>query len=242
MKRVNEEVKRESLLKELCGEDAKLYDCLASFLYENPEPVISKEDLSTLADQAEKTGNYGFALDKAIFEAAQKPGEREKYLTLIRTLASKSVPGIEKEIEAAEKAGFSSKAASLRSKAEHQRLLNDRTEDVINIASTFYLEKLANLGANAKREEREQERKVVEREELRINMQEKDKREARKKERRGLGLRKRREVKKQDRMEQQAAAERKETREKERAAVEKENIEINEQEKKDRESRRKERM
>ena len=39
------EEKEENLLKELCGDDAKLYDFLAYYLYVRPLDAISKKDL-----------------------------------------------------------------------------------------------------------------------------------------------------------------------------------------------------
>jgi len=72
-----EEKKEESLLKELCGDDAKLYDVLSYYMYERPLEAISKKDLDILPEEAEKSGNFRAAVDKAIFEAAQNPGERE---------------------------------------------------------------------------------------------------------------------------------------------------------------------
>jgi len=76
-----EDKKEESLLKELCGDDAKLYDFLSYYMYEHPLEAISKKDLDILTEEAERSGNFRPAVDKAIFEAAQKPGERERYIT-----------------------------------------------------------------------------------------------------------------------------------------------------------------
>ncbi|UCG66281.1 MAG: hypothetical protein JSW12_04430, partial [Deltaproteobacteria bacterium] len=53
-----EEKKEESLLKELCGDDAKLYDFLSRYLYENPLAAISKKDLDILTEEAEKSGDF----------------------------------------------------------------------------------------------------------------------------------------------------------------------------------------
>jgi len=49
-----EEKKEESLLKELCKDDAKLYDVLSYYMYEHPLEAISKKDLDTLTEEAEK--------------------------------------------------------------------------------------------------------------------------------------------------------------------------------------------
>jgi len=76
-KEEKKEEKEESLLKELCGDDAKLYDFLSYYMYEHPLAAISKKDLDIVIEEAEKSGNFRSAVDKAIFEAAQNPGERK---------------------------------------------------------------------------------------------------------------------------------------------------------------------
>src|SRR4030066_646150 len=90
-KEEKKEEKEESLLKELCGNDAKLYHCLSSYMYLHPLEAISKKDLDILTEEAEKSGDFGPAVDKAIFEAAQNPGERERYIKVIQNLASKTM-------------------------------------------------------------------------------------------------------------------------------------------------------
>jgi hypothetical protein len=47
---LKKEEKQESLLKELCGDDAKLYDVLGSLLYINPIAAISRTDLEILIE------------------------------------------------------------------------------------------------------------------------------------------------------------------------------------------------
>jgi len=70
---------------------------------------------------------------------------------------------------------------------------------IINVASTFYNEKLTELGENVRREARGQERTKAEWEAERTGkQQEKAEREARKKERRGMGRKEKREAGKQD--------------------------------------------
>ena len=51
------EEKEETLLQELCRGDAKLYDFLSNYLYFNPLAAISKEDLDTLTEEAERSGD-----------------------------------------------------------------------------------------------------------------------------------------------------------------------------------------
>ena len=170
------EEKKESLLKELCGDDTKLYDFLSKYMYENPLAAISKKDLDILTEEAEKSGNFRPAVDKAIFEAAQNPGERERYIKVIQNLASKTIHATEQEKEKVEKKGLTDQAASLGRRIENQKFMSERAEDIINVASKFYNEKLVELGENVRREAREEER---------TGELEKAGREARKKERRG---------------------------------------------------------
>jgi hypothetical protein len=235
------EEKEESLLKELCGEDAKLYDVLSNYMYENPLAAVSKEDLDTLTDQAEKTGNFRPAVDKAIFEATQNPGEREKYIKVIQNLASKTIHATEQEKEKVEKEGLTDRAASLGRRIENQKFMSERAEDIINVASKFYNEKLVELGENVRREARGKERRGAETEERRAEELEKAEREARKKERRGMGRKEKREAEKQDKREELAAEERKEARGEERKEAEAEERRTEELEKAGREARKKER-
>ena len=235
------EKKEESLLKELCGDDAKLYDFLSNYMYENPLAAISKKDLDILTEEAEKSGNFRPAVDKAIFEAAQNPGERERYIKVIQNLASKTIHATEQEKEKVEKEGLTDRAASLGRRIENQKFMSERAEDIINVASKFYNEKLVELGENVRREARGEERREAEREERRTEELEKAGREARKKERRGMGREEKREAEKQDKREELAAEERKEARGEERKEAEREERRTEELEKAGREARKKER-
>jgi hypothetical protein len=85
MSKKKEEKKEESLLQEVCGGDAELHDCLSSNLLLDPLAGISKKDLNTLTEEGEKTGDFRPAMDKAIFEGAQNPGEKERYVKLSKT-------------------------------------------------------------------------------------------------------------------------------------------------------------
>ena len=96
------EEKEEDLLKDLCGDDAKLYDFLARTLYLNPIAAISPKDLEILIEEAEtsfKDVNYNAilkyraVLDKAIFEATQNPEKRGRYIKVIQDLTSKRALG-----------------------------------------------------------------------------------------------------------------------------------------------------
>ena len=181
-KEEKKEEKEESLLKELCGDDAQLYDLLSNYLYENPLAAVSKEDLDILTGEAEKTGNFRPAVDKAIFEATQNPAERERYIRVIQNLASKTMHATEQEKEKVEKEGLTDRAVSLGRRIENQKVMSERTEDIINVASKFYNEKLVEQGENVRRKERGEERVEAEREEWRTGELEKAGREARKKE------------------------------------------------------------
>jgi hypothetical protein len=233
--------KEESLLKELCAGDAELYDFLSMYMYMNPLAAISKEDLDILTEEAEKNGNFRPAVDKAIFEAAQNPGERESYIKVIQNLASKTIHAMEQEKEKVEKEGLTKEAANLERRIENQRFMSERTGDIINVASKFYNEKLLELGENVRREAREEKRREAGREEWRMGEVERAEREARKKERAKMGREEKREAEKQDQREQLAAKERKEAREEERKGAEREEWRIGEVEKAEREARKKER-
>jgi hypothetical protein len=240
-KEEKKEEKEESLLKELCGDDAKLYDFLSNYLCEDPLAAISKKDLDILTEEAEKSGDFRPAVDKAIFEAAQNPGERERYIKVIQNLASKTIHATEQEKEKVEKEGLTDRAADLGRRIENQKFMSERPEDIINVASKFYDEKLVELGENVRRDARGEEKREAEREEWRIGELEKSGREARKKERREMGRTEKREAKKQDKREELAAKERKEARGEERKEAEREERRTGELEKSGREARKKER-
>ena len=235
------EEKEESLLKVLCGDDTKLYKFLSHYLYENPLTAISEKDLDTLTGEAEKSGNFSPAVDKAIFEAAQNPGERERYIKVIQNLASKTIHATEQEKEKAEKAGLADRAASLETRIENHRFMSERTEDIINAASKFYKEKLVALGEDARRKARVDERKRAESEEWRTGQLEEAEREARKKERKKMGGEAKREAEKREKREEQAAEERKVARAEEKRKADSEERRIEELEKAEREARKKDR-
>src|SRR4030065_2453886 len=186
-KEEKKEEKEESLLKQLCGDDAKLYDFLSRYMYLDPLAAISKKDLYILTEEAEKSGDFRPAVDKAIFEAAQNPGERERYIKVIQNLASKSIHATEQEKEKVEREGLTDRAASLGRRIENQKFMSERTEDIINVASKFYNEKLVELGDNVRREARGKERNKAETEERRTGELEKAGREAKKEEKKKEG-------------------------------------------------------
>jgi len=233
--------KEESLLQELCGDDAKLYHFLSYYLYEHPLAAISKKGLDILTEEGEKSGDFGPAVDKAIFEAAQNSLERGRYIKVIQNLALKSIDAAEYEKEKAEKEGLTDRVVFLGRRIEHQNFMSERTEDIIRVASEFYNEKLVEHEENVRKEARGKERREAEREEWETGELDKAAGEAREKDRREMGRKEKREAKKQDRREELAAKERKEARGEERREAEREERKTEELEKSGREARKKER-
>jgi len=242
--RKKEEEKKEkeaTLLQELCGADAEMYACLSVHLYETPLTGISQKDLDTLTAEAENSGAFRRALDKAIFEGAQNPGERERYIGAIQDLASKTMRAMERERETAEKEGLTDLAASLGRGIENHKVMSNRAEDILVVASKFYAEKAVTRDEDERREARQKHRTGAERDEGRIVETEKAAREARRQARRGMTRGERREAKKQDKRERLAAEERKKARGQEKQEAEKEDRRIGELEKEGREARKEER-
>ena len=237
-KEEEERGKEATLLQELCGADAELYGCLSVHLYETPLSAISQKDLETLTAEAENSGDFRRALDKAIFEGAQDPGERERYIKAIQDLASKTIRAMERERETAEKEGLAELVASLGRGIENQKVIRERAEDILVVASKFYAEKMLELGEDEKRQTRRKDRKEAEREDRRILEAEKADREAKKVARREMTRRERREAKKQEKREALAAEERKKARRQKRQEAETEDRRIGEMEEEGREARR----
>jgi hypothetical protein len=228
-KEKKKEEKEEDLLRALCGDDAKLYDLLESWLYRDPIAAISKEDLEILIEEAEKSvkdENYGEArqkyrrvMDKAIFEATQNPGERSRYIKVIQDLASKAVHATEKAKEKVEKKGLTDYASSIGRRIENYKFMSERIEDVINVASHFYNERLEELGARERREARRETRRDVEGEERMEEKRAAERREARSEKRKGMGRGERKEAeieeKRIEEREEEGRKERREARRKE---------------------------
>ena len=202
------EEKEEDLLKELCAGDAKLLAVLGRMLYLDPIAAISSKDLELLLGEAEtsiKDGNYEEAtrkyrvvMDKAIFEATQKPEERGRYIKIIQDLASKTIHATEKAKERAEKKGLTDHAASLERNIEHYKFVSKRIDDVVNVAAHFYNEKLALLGDVERREARREKVRAVEWEATREARGEAERREVRREARKEMGRDERREAEKEE--------------------------------------------
>jgi len=245
------EEKEEDLLKELCGNDAKLYDLLSRTLYADPVAAISKGDLAILIEEAEKSikdedyedalRKYQRVVDKAIFEATQNPGEKDRYIKVIQDLASKTAKVTEKVKEKAEKEGLAERTRSLEGRIQNYEFLSERIEDVIKIASLFYNERLEVLGAKGRREVRREEREVTEREAQREQRGEIERQAARREERKGMGKKERKEAETEEKRIELGEKEKQEAgrKEKEEAEAEEKRIELEEKEKQ--EARSKER-
>ncbi len=240
-KEEKKEEKEKTLLQELCGDDAELYAFLRNYLYFNPLAAISQKDLDILTGEAEKSGNFRPAVDKAIFEASQNPGERESYIKAIQSLASQAIHATEQEKGKLEKEGLTDRAANLGRRIEDHEFMSERVEDIIDVASRFYNEKLVELGEDVRREARREEKKEAEREEMRTGDREKAGREAKKEERRKMGREEKREAEKQDKREELAAEEAKEARREKKEEAEREETRIGDLEKAEREARKEER-
>jgi hypothetical protein len=216
---VEEEKKEESWLQQLCRGDAKLYDVLAGSLPLDPIAAISKEDLKALIEEAEKSvknenyeeaiWKYRLVVDKAIFEATQHEEEKDRYIKVIQDLVSKRAQATEKLKEKAEKEGLTDRLAALERRIEYCRFVSERIEDVLDVASDFYNERLETLGAKERGEARRRaigEKKTKEREEGRGEKRDKK----REKERREERLEEDREEEREEKEEKERGEERRE--------------------------------
>ncbi len=223
-KEKQKEEKEESLLKELCGEDAKLYDFLGSHLYLDPIAAISKKDLEILIEEAEKSikdknyeearRKYILVVNKAIFETTQNPEERDRYIKLIQDLASKAAKVTEKAKEKLQKEGLADYASSLEGSIKNYEFMSERIEDVLRIASLFYNETLEELGAGERREARRGERREAEREEEIKEKEAGERRGARREARKGMGRGERREAEREEERMEEEERERREAKRK----------------------------
>jgi hypothetical protein len=203
-----EEEKEEDMLKELCAGDAKLLDALGRMLYLDPIAAISPKSLDLLREEAEtsvKDGNYEdairkyrVAVDKALLEATQTPEERSKYIKVIQDLAAKTIHATKKAKETADKQGLAPHAASLETNIEHYKFVSQKIEDIVNVATHFYNEKLATLGDAGRREARREKIRALETEAGREARGEAERREARREARKEMGRAERREADKEE--------------------------------------------
>lgn len=241
IKEQTKEEREEGLLKDLCSDDAQLRDFLSSYLFIDPLAGVSKKGLDVLIQEGEKNGNFRPAVDKAIFESAQNPGERERYIKIIQDLATKTIRATEQEKEKSKKEGLNERASILGKRIEDQVFMSERAEKIINVAAKFYNEKLLELGEDLRREERKEERREAERQEQIIAQTEKAALAVRKAEEKGMGREARREAEKQDQREYLAGEERKLARAEERREAERQEQKIEQTEKAQREAREEDR-
>ena len=164
MKDPVEKTKEEDWLLELCGSDTELYEISERLLYWDPLGAISKEELQVLIEEAEKsdkdgnyiaaTRKYTLALDKAIFEATQHGEEKDRYIKVIQDISAKTSRATGKVKEEMEKTAPKENVISLEQSINHYKLLNERTEDVVKVASLYYNEKMDKLGEQLRRDQR----------------------------------------------------------------------------------------
>ena len=191
------ERKEESWLQQLCGDDAKLYDVLSSSLYLDPIAGMPKEDLGKLIEAAEKSVKdedyeeairlYRSVADKAIFEATQHQEEKDRYIKVIQDLVPKTAQATDKLKGKLGKEGLTDRLAALERGTEYSKFLSERIEDVLEVASHFYGERLKMLGEREteegrleeKSERRRKERAEAEKEEKRDKKGEKERRDKR---------------------------------------------------------------
>ena len=236
-----DEERQQTLLEELCGADRPLYAVLSTYLYQKPLAAISKKDLDVLIEEAEEGGDFRPAIDKAIFEGTQNPGERERYLEVIRNLASRAIRVAEPARDEREKQGLTERASSLGRKIEDYRVMSERTGDILTVASEYYSERLLESEESVRRGARQDARRQSESEERAIGEREEGKRAARRRERRKMGRGERREAKRQAKIEDAEASGRRRAREEKRSDAEKEERGIEEMEKAARDARREKR-
>ncbi|MGB2983079.1 MAG: hypothetical protein WBC63_04370 [Candidatus Bipolaricaulia bacterium] len=228
-------------MEELCGADKPLYAVLSTYLYHTPLAAISKKDLDVLIEEAEESGDFRLAIDKAIFEGSQNPGERERYVEVIRNLASRAMRAAEPARDEREKQGLTERASSLGRRIEDYRFMSERTGDMLTVASEYYSERLLESEESVRREARQADRTQSKSEERATGKREEGERAARRRDRRKMGRGERREAKRQAKIEDAAARDRRGAREEKRSEAEEEERRIEETEKTARDARKKER-
>jgi len=241
MRKQEDAERQQTFLEELCRDDEPLYAVLRSYLYHTPLGAISKKDLDVLIKEAEESGNFRLAIDKAIFEGTQNPGERERYVEVIRNLASRAIDAAEQAKKKREEEGLTERTASLGGRIEAYRFMRERTGDILTVASEYYRERLLESEESIRRQARRDEKRQSDSEERAIREREEGERATRRTERRKMGRIERREAKKQDKIESAATENRRRGREEKRSETEEEERRIEEMEKTAREERRKER-
>jgi len=214
--------------------------------------AISRTDLEVLIEEAEKSVKdlsyemawleYRQVVDKAIFEATQNPEEMGRYKKVIKDLVSKIVGTTEKAKEKLEKNGLTDKATSLERIIEKYKFVRERVEDVINVASHFYNERLKMLAETGRRGARKEAIREMGREEKREEQKARERREERREAIREMGREERREAEREEKRIEKMKKERREERREERQEAEREEKRIEKIEEEKREARSKERQ
>lgn len=217
-----EEKQQKTLLEELCKGDKALLDILSAYLYHKPQAAISKKELGVLVAEAERSGDFRRAIDKAIFEGSQNPGERNQHAESVRDVASRAIRAAEVAKEKQGREGLAERAASLGRKIEEYRFMIKRADDVLDVASAYYEERLLESQEEARRETRLEARRESARDDEAAEKREEGARAARRRARRKLSRPERREAKRQEKVERAAAKARHEAAEERRAEAEEE--------------------
>ena len=227
-----------NLLEELCGADVELYTFLSRNLYESPLSAISKKDLKALIAEAEQSGSFGQAMDKVVFANSQNPEERERYAGILRDLAGKAIASAERKKDEVAKQGSPDRVVALNKRIEEWQFMIQRAEDILDVGSTFYNEKLLEREQDEDRKERKRRRLRAENEEQAIKKREEHNRSARKRARRKMGWAERKEARKREKLEREAADERRAKRAQERTEAARDEVKIEEAERAGRQERK----
>lgn len=243
------EKKEEDLLKALCGNDAELYRLLSRYLHIDPTVTILESDRGVLIQEAEKSLNeadyreamrkYQLAMDKAIFEATQNPGEKDRCVEVIQDLISKTANVTEKLKEKLEKEGLVGYASILGGRIEDYGFMGRRIEDVVRVSSLFYNDRLEELGAGERKEAREKERYETDRKEEKEKEATMKRQKARRLEIKKMGRGQRKEAEREEKREEQREKEKQEARTIDRKVAQKEEDRKDREEDEKREARSK---
>jgi len=233
-----EEEQQQTLLEELCKGDEALLSVLRSYLYHKPLAAISKKELDILIEEAERSGDFRQAIDKAIFEGSQNPEERNQRAESVRDVASRAMRAAELAKGRVSREGLAERAASFGRKIEEYRFMVERTDDILDVASTYYDERLVESQEAARRQTRLEARRETARDERAADKREEGEEAARRRARRKLSRTERREAKKQEKLERAAAKARRKAADESRAEAEQEERRVEERESAAREERK----
>ena len=100
----------ENILEKVCGGDEELYSFARGNLCVNPLATVSKQPLDEVMKEAAENGDYRPALDKALFEASQKPEQKQHYEAIVKDIAEKTITATEQDIAKAKQQGLTDRA------------------------------------------------------------------------------------------------------------------------------------